>query len=47
MGEYFEKTNDLAAALVQYEKGLSKLGEDVLNISDFQKEIDRVKSKMK
>jgi len=46
-GEYFEKTGNLNSALEQYELGLSKLEDDILNISDFQKDIDRVKNKMK
>lgn len=47
MGEYFEKTKNYAAALKQYQLGFSKLGDDILNISDFQKDINRVKDKIK
>lgn len=47
LGEYYEKTGNLTSALEQYELGFTKLGDDVLNISDFQKDIDRVKSKIK
>ncbi len=47
MGEYFEKTCDYPNAIEQYEKGFSLLGDDVLNKADFQKDIDRVKSKIK
>ncbi len=47
MGEYFEKMGNYSHAVEQYEKGFSLLGEDVLNKSDFQKDIDRAKSKIK
>jgi len=47
LAEFFEKTNDLKAALEQYEIGFSKLGDDVLNKSDFQEDIDRIKKKLK
>ena len=47
MGEYFEKTADYPSALQQYELGMTKLGEDVLNVSDFQVDVDRVKKKIK
>jgi predicted alpha/beta superfamily hydrolase len=46
MGEYYEKTKNYATALEQYQLGFSYLGDDVLNISDFQKDIDRVKDKI-
>lgn len=46
MGEYFEKTENYSSALEQYKIGLSLLGNEVLNISDFQKDIDRVKRKL-
>ena len=47
LGEYFEKTGEYNLALEQYELGFSKLGEDILNKSDFQKDIDRVKRNIK
>jgi len=47
LGEYFEKTGNFTSALEQYTFGFTKLGNDILNISDFQKDIDRVKSKIK
>ncbi len=47
MGEYFEKSGDFISALQKYELGFSKLGDDILNIEDFQKDIDRVKDKLK
>ena len=46
MGEYYEKTGDLILALQQYKLGFSKLGEDILNISDFHEDNDRVKNKI-
>lgn len=46
MGEYNEKSENYESALQYYEIGFSKLGEDILNISDFQKNIDRVKKKI-
>jgi predicted alpha/beta superfamily hydrolase len=46
MGEYFEQTENFTAALKQYELGFSKLGDDIINIEDFQKDIDRVKNKL-
>jgi predicted alpha/beta superfamily hydrolase len=47
LGEYYEKTGNFTSALEKYELGFGKLGDDILNISDFQKNIDRVKSKIK
>ena len=47
MGEYFEEVNNFTAALEQYEIGFSKLGDDILNIEVFRKDIDRVKKKIK
>jgi len=47
LGEYEEKIGHFELALTQYELGFSKLGDDILNISDFQKDIDRMKSKLK
>ncbi|HLV41147.1 MAG TPA: alpha/beta hydrolase-fold protein [Brumimicrobium sp.] len=47
LGEYHEIKKDYSSALQHYEKGISKLGDDVTNISDFQKDIDRVKDKIK
>ena len=47
LGEYYEKTGDYSSAVEQYEKGFSFLGDDVINKSDFQKDIDRVQSKIK
>lgn len=47
MGEYYEKKGDFTLSLQQFELGFSKLGDDILNIEDFQKDIDRVKDKLK
>lgn len=47
LGEYEEKMKRFDLALVQFELGFSKLGDDVLNKVDFQVDIDRVKSKIK
>lgn len=47
MGTYLEEDKNFAAALEQYELGFSKLGDDIINIADFQKDIDRVKNKLK
>lgn len=46
LGEYEEKQGNYAAALQQYETGISKLGEDVANVADFQVDIDRMKKKL-
>lgn len=47
MGEYYEENKNFVAALKQYELGFNKLGDDIVNIADFQKDIDRVKNKLK
>lgn len=46
LGEQAEKTANYTAALHYYELGIQQLGADVLNIEDFQKDIDRVKNKI-
>ncbi|AEA45715.1 alpha/beta hydrolase [Fluviicola taffensis] len=46
LGEYEEQMKHYDLALKYYETGMSYLGKDVLNVSDFQKVIDRVKSKL-
>lgn len=47
LGEYEENLKNYEEALKHYQNGFNKLGDDVLNKSDFQTDIDRVKKKLK
>lgn len=47
LGEYEKKMRRFDRALAQFNIGFSKLGDDILNKSDFQEDIDRVKNKIK
>lgn len=47
LGAYYEKKKDYAQALVNYELGYTKLGEECLNKIDFWRDVERLRGKVK